>query len=203
MFPFDAILFDVGGVLLTNGWDHAERAAAVKRFGLDAQQLDARHVQVMPAWERGEISLDQYLSAAVFYEPRTFTREQFFAFMLEQSQVLPGGALGILAGLSASNVCMLGALNNEGRETNDYRFQKFGLRRYFKVAFSSCYVGLRKPEPAMYRRALDILGAEPGRVLFIDDREENVCGGAAAGMNAIRFTGEEALRTKLRELGVL
>jgi putative hydrolase of the HAD superfamily len=123
--------------------------------------------------------------------------------MLEQSQVLPGGALGILAELSASNPCMLGALNNEGRETNDYRFEKFGLWRYFKVAFSSCYVGLCKPEPAMYRRALDILGATPERVLFIDDREENVAGGMAAGMKAIRFTGEVALREELQELGVL
>ena len=37
-------------------------------------------------------------------------------------------------------------------------FEKFGLRQYFEVAFSSCYMGLRKPEPAIYRRALDILG---------------------------------------------
>ncbi len=203
MFPFDAILFDVGGVLLTNGWDHAERAAAVQRFGLDAQELDARHMQAMAAWERGEINLNEYLDAAVFYQPRKFTREDFVAFMLEQSKVLPGGALGILAELSASNQCMLGALNNEGRETNNYRFHKFGLRSYFKVAFSSCYVGLRKPEPAMYRRALDILGTPPERVLFIDDREENVAGAVAAGITAIRFTGEEALRVQLKELGVL
>jgi putative hydrolase of the HAD superfamily len=203
MFPFDVILFDVGGVLLTNGWDHAERAAAEKHFGLDARELDPRHVQAMPAWECGEIRLDEYLDKVVFYEPRKFTREEFFEFMLQQSKVLSGGALGILAELSASNRCMVGALNNEGRETNDYRFEKFGLRRYFRVAFSSCYVGLRKPEPAIYRRALDILGAAPERVLFIDDREENVVGGTKAGMKAIQFTGEEALRAQLQDMGVL
>jgi putative hydrolase of the HAD superfamily len=203
MFPFDVILFDVGGVLLTNGWDHGERAAAVARFGLDAREMDARHVQAMPAWECGQVRLDEYLDKVVFYEPRKFTREEFFEFMLAQSKVLPGGALGILAELSASNRCMVGALNNEGRETNDYRFEKFGLRQYFRVAFSSCYVGLRKPEPAIYRRALDILGVAPERVLFIDDRQENVDGGAKAGMKAIRFTGEDALRETLRELGVL
>ena len=76
---------------------------------------------------------------------------------------------------------MIGALNNEARETNEYRFSHFGLRRYFRVAFSSCYVGLRKPEPAMYRRALDILGCPPERVLFIDDREENVAAGWRRG----------------------
>jgi putative hydrolase of the HAD superfamily len=203
MFPFDAILFDVGGVLLTNGWDHVERAAAVAHFGLDAAALETRHEEVMDAWERGNINLNQYLDVAVFYEPRAFSRSEFFSFMLAQSQKLPHGALHILAELAASNPCLIGALNNEARETNEFRFTHFGLRRYFKVAFSSCYVGLRKPEPAIYLRTLDILGCKPERVLFIDDREVNVAGGAAAGMKAIQFTGADALRAALEELGVL
>lgn len=203
MFPFDVILFDVGGVLLTNGWDRGERAAAVAHFGLDAAALEIRHEEVMDAWERGEIDLNQYLDVAVFYEPRAFSRSEFFSFMLAQSQKLPHGALHILAELAESNSCLIGALNNEARETNEFRFAHFGLRRYFKVALSSCYVGLRKPEPAMYRRALDILGCAPERVLFIDDREENVAGGLAAGMKAIRFTEADALRGELRSLGVL
>jgi putative hydrolase of the HAD superfamily len=139
----------------------------------------------------------------VFYEPRAFSRDEFFAFMRTQSQPLPNGALEILAELAAANPCTIGALNNEARETNEYRFSHFGLRRYFRVAFSSCYVGLRKPDPAIYRRALDILGSAPGRVLFIDDREENVAAGLAAGINTIRFTGADALRGELQRLGVL
>jgi putative hydrolase of the HAD superfamily len=98
---------------------------------------------------------------------------------------------------------LLGALNNEARETNDFRFGRFELRRYLKVAFSSCYVGLRKPDPAIYRRALDVLGSVPERTLFIDDRQENVDGAAAARMKAIRFTGAEGLRSDLEKLGVL
>jgi len=202
MFPFDVILFDVGGVLLTNGWDHGERAAAVAHFGLDGAALEARHEEVMETWERGEIDLNQYLDVAVFYEPRAFSRSEFFSFMLAQSQRLPHGALHILAELAESNPCMIGALNNEARETNEFRFAHFGLRRHFKVALSSCYVGLRKPEPAIYQRALDILGCPPERVLFIDDREENVAGSLAAGMKAIQFTGADALRAALEELGV-
>ena len=203
MFPFDVILFDVGGVLLTNGWDQSERAAAIRNFQLDAIALETRHAQVFSAWERGEISGKAYLNAIVFYEPRNFSRGEFFAFMLSQSKLLTDGAMPILEELSASNHYMLGALNNEARETNAHRFSRFGLRRYFQVAFSSCYMGLRKPELAMYRRVLDILGREPQRVLFIDDREENVAGGAAAGMKAIRFTGAESLRGELKNLGVL
>ncbi len=203
MFPFDVILFDVGGVLLTNGWDTRERAAAVKNFGLDAAALEIRHEEFFAAWERGEISGKAYLNAVVFYEPRNFPRGEFFAFMLSQSQLLPDGALPILEELSASNHYLLGALNNEARETNANRFSRFGLRRYFKIAFSSCYMGLRKPEPAMYRRAIDILGCPPQRILFIDDREENVAGAATAGIKAIKFTGAAALRSELVSLGVL
>jgi len=202
MFPFDVILFDVGGVLLTNGWDHAERAAAVERFGLDAADFEARHLAVYDAWERSAITGKTYLNETVFYEPREFSRGDFFSFMLAQSKLLPGGALEILKEISASNRYLVGALNNEARETNDFRFGKFELRRYFKVALSSCYVGLRKPEPAIYRRALDILGSAPERTLFIDDWQENVDGAMAAGMKAIRFTGGDGLRGELGMLGV-
>jgi len=203
MSPFDVILFDVGGVLLTNGWDYRERAAAAEHFQLDAQELETRHAEVSAAWERGEIDRNQYLDAAVFYEPRSFSQDEFFDFILDQSKPLPNGALPIVKELSASKRYFLGALNNEARETNEFRLGKFELRRYLKVAFSSCYMGLRKPEPAMYRRALDILGSAPYRTLFIDDREENVAGAKAEGIKAIRFTGAEALRREFEKLGVL
>ncbi|HUA91672.1 MAG TPA: HAD-IA family hydrolase [Terracidiphilus sp.] len=203
MSPFDVILFDVGGVLLTNGWDRRERAAAAEHFHIDLPSLEAHHLAVVDAWERGEIDLNTYLDAAVFYEPRPFSREDFFAFILSQSQVLPDGALGILGQLATSNHCTIGALNNEARETNEYRFKQFGLRRYFKLALSSCFVGRRKPELAMYRCAVDILGVPAERILFIDDRQENANGATAAGMKAIVFQGEAALRQELQGLGVL
>jgi putative hydrolase of the HAD superfamily len=97
---------------------------------------------------------------------------------------------------------MLGCLNNEAREPNEYRFRTFGLRQYFEVALSSCYVGLRKPKDAIYRRALDILGVPAGRILFIDDRQENVAAAAATGMKTIRFQGADALRQELEYLTV-
>jgi putative hydrolase of the HAD superfamily len=203
MFPFDVILFDVGGVLLTNGWDHGERAAAVAKFGLDRGSFEARHDTVVDPWEKGEISRDAYLDAVVFNEPRPFSRDEFFAFILAQSKALPNGALGIVDELAASNKYMVGCLNNEARETNDYRFATFGLRRYFKVAFSSCYVGLRKPHVEIYRRAIDILGTPSDRILFIDDRQENVDGALQAGMRGIRFEGEQPLREQLKELRAL
>jgi putative hydrolase of the HAD superfamily len=203
MFPFDVILFDVGGVLLTNGWDTRERARAIEHFHLDGPAFETRHHVTDAAWERGAISMQAYLDATIFTEPRSFSPEELFAFMLAQSKVLPDSALGTLKDLAASNRYMLGALNNEARETNKYRFETFGLFNYFKVALSSCYLGLRKPDAAIYQATLDILGRPAERILFIDDRAENVDGAVKAGMKAIQFTGEESLRTELVSLGVL
>jgi putative hydrolase of the HAD superfamily len=203
MFPFDVILFDVGGVLLTNGWDHSERARVLEHFGLDVSEFEARHLAPYNAWERGAISVKAYLDVAVFSQPRAFSTDDFFSCILTQSKLLPNGALGILAELAASHNYLVGALNNEARETNEYRFQKFGLRAHFAVALSSCYLGLRKPEPAIYKRALDILGKPAERILFIDDRAENVAGAQAVGMKGIRFVGEDELRQELVSLGVM
>jgi putative hydrolase of the HAD superfamily len=202
MFPFDVILFDVGGVLLTNGWDHRERAAVLAQFQLDPATFEERHARVNDAWERDEISVEEYLDATVFYEPRSFSSEDFLSAICEQSAELPNGGLGILAELAASGNCIVGALNNEARVTNEYRFRTFGLRQYFEVSFSSCYVGLRKPHPAIYLRALDILGLPAARVLFIDDRQENASAAASVGMKSIRFDGADALRRDLELLGV-
>ena len=203
MFPFDVILFDVGGVLLTNGWDSHERALVTEHFHLDLPQLEERHRGIYGKWERGLITRNDYLDAVVFHEPRNFTHDEFFAFMLTQSQWLPNGAIGTLRQIAASNKWMVGALNNEARETNEYRFTEFGLREYFSVTLSSCYLGLGKPDPAIYRRALDILGRPAERILFVDDRAENVAGAVRAGMQAIQFKNEEQLQSEFARLGVL
>jgi putative hydrolase of the HAD superfamily len=202
MFPYDVILFDIGGVLLTNGWDHCERAAVLDQFHLDLAEFEKRHAAANDPWERDTISAEGYLDETVFYEPRSFSHEDFLEAIFAQSVELPGGALGILHELAASGRYMLGCLNNEAREPNDYRFREFGLRPYFDVALSSCYVGLRKPKAPIYRRALDILGKPANRILFIDDRPENAAAAAQAGMKAIWFKGADALRRDLEYLTV-
>ncbi len=197
------ILFDVGGVLLTNGWDAGERAIVLERFGLDRAEFEARHTLSYRAWEIGSVPIQAYLDATVFYEPRNFTREEFFAAVCAGSKLLPDGAIEILEEIAASDQCLVGALNNEARETNEFRFRHFGLRKLFKLALSSCYLGLRKPDAAFYQRALDILGGPAERILFIDDRAENVAAATAAGMNALLFTGAGPLRLELARRGVL
>ena len=202
MLPFDVILFDIGGVLLTNGWDHRERATVIDQFHLDKAEFEKRHPGPNDPWERDVISARQYLDETVFYEPRSFSHDDFLAAICAQSVELENGALGILRELAASGRYMLGCLNNEAREPNEYRFRKYNLRDAFDVSLSSCYMGLRKPHPEMYKRALDILGKPAERILFIDDRAENAQGARDAGMKAIRFEGAEQLRRDLETLGV-
>jgi putative hydrolase of the HAD superfamily len=203
MFPFDVVLFDIGGVLLTNGWDHHERSIVIEQFSLDRDALESRHSKAFEAWERGDLTVDEYLDAVVFYEPRTFSRDEFFSAMCAQSKELPNGALCILKELAASDKCRIGALNNEALETHEYRVKTFGLRTYFKYTFTSCYMGIRKPDPKIYLRALGVLGDRPERSLFIDDRLENVAAAAAVGMIAVPFTSEAELRQQLHVLDVL
>lgn len=197
------ILFDVGGVLLTNGWDHGERAAAIAHFGLAATEFERLHAPAYDAWERGAIDLATYLDQTVFTEPRSFTQEEFYSFLLTGSKKLPDGALGILSELAASGKYLLGALNNEAREPNDYRFEHFGLSRYLAFRFSSCYLGLRKPDPAIFLRTLDLLNRDADEIVFIDDRAENAAAAHAVGMDAIQFLGAENLRAELKKRGIL
>jgi putative hydrolase of the HAD superfamily len=200
---FDVVLFDIGGVLLTNGWDRHERAKVFARFGIDAADYEARQRDLYILWDTGKITRDEFLNATVFYKPRPFSREEYWAAVLEQTQLLPDGAMGILEEIVASNKYLVGALNNEPRETNEYRFSHFGLSRSLRVRLSSCYLGLHKPDLAYYRRALDILDCAPERVLFIDDRTENVAAAREVGIQALLFEGEKKLRAQLEELQVL
>jgi FMN phosphatase YigB (HAD superfamily) len=134
-----AIFWDVGGVLLSNAWDHTERAAALEHFHLDDKEFHARHETVVSPFERGEISLDEYLDRTVFYCDRPFTRDEFRDYMFSLSQPKPE-VLGFARALADSGKYFMGTINNESRELNLYRIEKFGLRGIFELFVSSCFV---------------------------------------------------------------
>lgn len=202
MSEIKAILWDIGGVLLTNGWDHKERNVVLTQFGIEREPFETRHAAANDAWEKGSLTATAYLEQTIFYEPRNFTAEAFLEAMKAQSQVLPGGALRILQTLSASEQWKLVSVNNESRELNDFRLERFELGKYLDGFFSSCYVGLRKPDSAIYQLALDVLQVKAKEAIFIDDRQENADAASELGIHGIRYSGEEALRSSLSELGV-
>lgn len=188
------LFFDIGGVLLTNGWDHAERARAAEHFGLDAAELQRRHLPLTEPLECGALSLDDYLTQAVFTQPRSFTRPEFIAFM-QSCSAARVESLALLPRLRGR--FRLATLNNEGLDLNAYRIERFGLRRYFSAFCSSCYLGVRKPGPEIYRRALGILHARPEECGFIDDRKENLASPRALGLSCFLFTSAAQLARDL------
>ena len=201
MSGIHAIFWDVGGVLLTNAWDHSERAAALKRFHLDEKDFRSRHEMVVSPFERGEITLDEYLDRTVFYCDRPFTRDEFKNYMFSLSQSIPE-VLSFARTLAGSGKYFMGTINNESRELNLHRIEKFGLREIFRLFVSSCFVGLRKPESGIYRLAVEVTQFNPEECCFIDDRAANLECPAELGMHTIQMQTPEQLRKELAKLGV-
>ena len=201
MSGITTLFWDIGGVVLTNGWDTPARRAAAARFGLDWEEVQAQHELVFPAHEIGQLTLEQYLERTLFFRPRQFTREQFAEFMYAQSQELPDSR-AVLRALVRSGRYRVAAINNEPRELNEYRIEHFGLREDFGAFFSSCFVGARKPDAAIYRIALDVTQSAPERCVFIDDRVPNLESAARLGMRTIHFQNAAQLRQELGRHGV-
>ena len=196
-----AIFWDVGGVLLTNAWDRTQRAAALEHFHLDNEEFHDRHELLVSPFERGKITLDEYLDRTVFYRPRPFTREEFRQFMFSLSQPFPD-VLQFAQVLRDSRKYFMGTINNESRELNLHRIQEFDLKKIFQVFVSSCYVGLRKPERDIYRLALEITQITPEECCFIDDRSLNLECAAQLGMHTVEMKTLDKLREKLAGIGV-
>jgi putative hydrolase of the HAD superfamily len=197
-----AIFCDIGGVFLSDAWGTQSRRKAAEAFNLDAPDFEAAHATLLDPLETGRITLDDYLDRAVFDRPRSFTKDAFKEFMRAQSQPFPE-TLGILSCLAQTKKYFLACLNNESREMNQHRIDRFSLRDYFSVFLSSCYLGIRKPDDAIYRMALDIAQRAPRESLLIDDREINVEGARRAGMLTIHYQNPAALRRELENYCVM
>ncbi len=193
------LFWDVGGVLLTNAWDHTERDRASAKFSLNKEDFERRHKEVVADFEQGKLSLDDYLARVVFYQTRNFSRDEFRKFMFSLSQPKPE-VLEFARVLSTKY--LMGTINNESRELNEYRLQQFGLREIFDLFVSSCYVGLRKPGEQIYRLALDLIQKSADQCCFIDDRPENLEGAAKVGMRTVLMQNPAQLKRDLQNLGV-
>ncbi len=201
MAEITTLFWDIGGVILTNGWDRASRKEAAAAFHFDWEEFQDRHDLSFPAFDSGQITLNEYLDRTLFYRQRSFTREEFTAFMFAQSKEFPD-TRAILDKVSRSGKYFVGAINNEPLELNQFRIEAFDLLRNFLVFFSSCYVRSRKPEETIYRVALEVTQRPPEKCLFIDDRPLNLESPRRLGMNTIQHQNAEQLRCELGKFGV-
>jgi putative hydrolase of the HAD superfamily len=198
----ELVLFDIGGVLGSNGWDREQRDAAIDAFRLDKDDFQYRHEETVGAFESGQIGLDEYLDVTVFCEDRAVSREDFKKFMFAQS-VPWEASIAVARDLARGQRVRMATLNNESEALNEYRIRTFGLRDIFPTFFTSCWLGVRKPTRGIYQRVLGMTQADPKRTLFIDDRAQNLAPAASLGVETLQFTNADKLRQELRKLGLL
>lgn len=201
-----ATLWDCGGVFLTNGWDHRERRQVIDHFGLSYEEFEERHEKPNDAWERGHITIQEYLRQSVFYQPRQFSLEEFIAQMLAVSKVIHPELLDFVkrlrVGRNAADRIGIYLLSNESRELMQYRINQLGLAEMFDAYIVSAYIGRRKPGADFFQCALDIVRHAPQNCVFIDDREENVAAASKLGIHGIQMKTPQQTIGELAELGI-
>ena len=189
------ILFsDIGGVLLSNGWGHLSRMAAAEKYGLNYTEMDELHHFIFNVYEIGKVTLDEYLDTVIFHQPRSFSREEFKDFIFKQSVQLPDMLPWLVRWKNAHPQIKIISINNEARELNNYRIRTFNLHDFFDAFVSSCEVGMRKPDPGIFRLALGIAQAEPHECLYFDDRPMLVEAAKKEGIHAYHHDSFEGTK---------
>jgi len=199
--PITTLFVDVGGVLLTDGWDHLARKRAARHFKLNWAEMDQRHRLVFETHEEGKLSFEEYLGWVVFFEKRPFTRNQFREFMFAQSKPYTK-MLGLVAQLRAQHGLKVVVISNESREVNAFRVRTFRLDRLVDTFISSCFVGMRKPDVEIFRLALDLAQAMPERSVFIDNTPMFVQVAQRMGIRSILHVDYQSTSTKLNSIGL-
>jgi putative hydrolase of the HAD superfamily len=195
---YKALFLDIGGVLLTNGWDHSMREKAAQKFSLDLVEINKRHALTFDTYEIGKISLETYLDRVVFYIPRPFSREEFKEFMFAQSQAY-SEMIQLIRDIKVRYSLQIIVVSNEGRELMLERIKRFQMREFIDLFICSAFVGLRKPDEEIYRLAFDIAQVEPQQVIYIEDRSMLAEIGRQLGMQAIEHKNFEQTQKLLKD----
>jgi putative hydrolase of the HAD superfamily len=193
------LFLDIGGVLLTNGWGRESRVQAAEQFKLDYKEMDERHHLTFDTYEMGKLTLDQYLNRLVFYEERSFSKEDFKTFMFERSKPYEE-TLAFFKELKQKHKLNIIAVSNEGRELNEYRIKKFKLHELFNAFVSSCYVHFRKPDADIFRMACDIAHAIPSETIHIDDRLMFVEVARSVGLHGLHHVDLNSTKEKIKHI---
>jgi putative hydrolase of the HAD superfamily len=199
--PITCIFVDIGGVLLTNGWDHLARKRAAKQFKLGWADMDERHRLNFEIHEEGKLSFEEYLSRVVFYEKRPFTRAQFRSFMCAQSKGYPE-MIDLVSRLKKQYRLKIAAVSNESRELNAHRIREFKLDGFVDTFISSCYVHLRKPDVEIFRLALDVAQAPAQQIVYIENTPLFVEIAQGLGIRSILHTDYKSTSAKLATMGL-
>lgn len=196
-----ALFLDLGGVFLTNGWDRISRQKAAEAFSLDFADMNERHRIIFDAYEAGKMTLDEYVNLLVFHQERNFTLKDFTDFMYNESTPYQE-MIDLVCRIKKKYNLRTVAVNNEGRELNEYRIHKFGLTGWIDIFASSCFVHTRKPDKDIYLSALDFSQVKPEEVVYLDDRKVFIEAAAALGIKGIHHINVDSTRQALAGFGL-
>lgn len=199
--PVTTIFTDIGGVLLTNGWDRGSRRRAIDLFKLDPEETEERHHLTFDTYEVGKLSLDEYLSRVVFYKKRSFSRNDFRQFMFDQSKPYPE-MLALLSKLKKKRRCKIAVISNEGRELAEYRIRQFRLNELADFFIVSSFIHFRKPDIDIFKVALDTAQVKPEEVVYIEDRPMFVQVAESLGIHGLRHIDYKTTEKRLKNFGL-
>jgi 2-haloacid dehalogenase len=198
----DAVVFDLGGVLLDWNPRYLYRKliddeAELERFlgEICTMEWHTAHDLGVPVAEssaRLAAAHPEYTELINAWGERS---EEMIAGAIE-------GSVGILEELLQKGVRCY-ALTNMERETYPLRLRRFPFMGWFAGTVVSSHEGVAKPDPEIFRRLLDRFGLEAARTIMIDDSPPNIDTAASLGMTAVRFTSPIALRAALSRLRLL
>jgi len=195
------VFLDIGGVLLTNGWDHHARKRAAANFKLELAEMEDRHHLTFDTYEEGKLTLEEYLGRVVFYQKRPFSRAQFRRFMFAQSKPYPD-MIELVAQLKVRHGLKIAVVSNEARELNAYRIRRFKLDSIVDSFISSCFVHVRKPDADIFRLALDIAQASAPQVVYIENTPMFVQVAEGSGIRSVLHTDCGSACAKLASFGL-
>lgn len=196
------LFLDIGGVLLTNGWDTALRKKTAAQFGVDYAELDHRHRVTYDTYEQGKMSLETYLQQIIFFEPRDYTPADVTRYILEQAKPYED-TINLVRRLKAVYGLKIAVVSNEGREVAEDRIARFHLKEFVDFFIVSAFVHFRKPDLDIYRLALDVAQVQPGEVAYIEDRPLLCEVASSLGIRSVLNKSADETRSLLGDLGLV
>jgi putative hydrolase of the HAD superfamily len=178
----DAIVFDIGEVLLR--LDFSRLLAALKLApGGPGPAIDAlNRWDLYDAYERGALPESEFRAKFSARLGRQLSQEAFCELW---NSVIVGEVRGIAALVEAlAAEVPLYALTNSNETHVRHCLERYAFFSRFRRVFSSHELRGRKPEPEVFAAVAKQAGIAPERLLFVDDREENVAGALRAGFQA-------------------
>lgn len=191
-----ALFLDVGGVLMTNGWDHVLRKKTAETFDIEYNEMDIRHQLIFDTYETGKLTFDEYLKRIIFFKERTFAINDVKEFIFNSVRPFDD-MLQYIRELKEKHHLKVGVVSNEGRELAVDRISRFDLSSFIDFFIISSFVHYRKPDADIYRLAIDVAQVPPSNIVYIDDRLLLIEVAKGFGLQGIHHTGLEGTKAAL------